>query len=148
MNAVLRHLGLVEKTVHCKNDGPKECALLMGSWINERGISRVGLVGMQPALLEALTRTLGPDSVIVSDLADAGKERCGIKVLDGTDSTEVFEHCQLIRMTGSTLVNAPSMALWRIFCAAEEESYSMEPQLRVRLTSWAWKDGALVQLEL
>jgi hypothetical protein len=29
MNAVLRHLGLVEKTVHCKNDGPKECALRM-----------------------------------------------------------------------------------------------------------------------
>ena len=40
------------------------------------------------------------------------------------------------------------MALWRIICAAEEEWYSMEPQLRVRLTSWAWKGGALVQLEL
>jgi uncharacterized protein (DUF4213/DUF364 family) len=105
MNAVLRHLGLVEKTVHCKNDGPKECAFRMGSWINEQGTNRVGLVGMQPALLEALTRTLGPDRVIVSDLADAGKERCGIKVLDGTDSPEMFKHCQLILMTGSTLVN-------------------------------------------
>ena len=115
MNAVLRHLGLVEKTIHCKNDGPNECALRMGSWINEQGTDRVGLVGMQPALLEALTRTLGPDRVIVSDLADTGKEHCGIKVLDGSDSPEMFKHCQLILMTGSTLVNGTINGLMENF---------------------------------
>jgi uncharacterized protein (DUF4213/DUF364 family) len=65
----------------------------------------VGLVGMQPALLEALVQTLGPDRVMVSDLAEAGSVRYGVKVLDGMDSSEMFERCQLILATGSSLVN-------------------------------------------
>ncbi len=105
MNAVLRCSGLVEKTVHCKNDGPKECALRMGSWIKEQGAKRVGLVGMQPALLEALVNALGPERVMVSDLADAGTTRYGVRVLDGTESSHMFEDCQLMLITGSTLAN-------------------------------------------
>ncbi|MGA9099139.1 MAG: DUF364 domain-containing protein [Methanotrichaceae archaeon] len=105
MNAVLRHLGLVEKTVHCKNDGPKGCALRMGSWINEQGADRVGLVGLQPAILEALVDALGADRVMVSDLAEIGKVRYGVRVLDGMESAQMFENCQMILITGSTLVN-------------------------------------------
>jgi uncharacterized protein (DUF4213/DUF364 family) len=105
MNAVLRQRGLVERTVHCKNEGPKECALCMGSWIKEQGADRVGLVGMQPAILEALVKALGPERVIVSDLADAGKVRCGVKVQDGMEPSRIFEDCQLVLITGSTIVN-------------------------------------------
>ena len=82
MNAVLRYLGLVDGTVHCKNDAPKKCAIQIGSWIKEQAVDRVGLVGMQPALLEALVETLGSDNVMVSDLAEVGKVRYGVKVLD------------------------------------------------------------------
>jgi hypothetical protein len=60
---------------------------------------------MQPALLEALVEALGPDRVMVSDLAEAGKVRCGVKVLDGTDSSSMFECCQIVLVTGSTIVN-------------------------------------------
>ncbi len=42
---------------------------------------------------------------MVSDLAEAGKVHCDVMVLDGMDSSEMFERCQLILMTGSTLVN-------------------------------------------
>ena len=105
MNAVLRNLGLIEKTVHCKDDGPKRCAASMAEWITEQGSGMVGLVGMQPALLDALVQTLGPERVMVSDLAEAGSVHCGVKVLDGMDSSEMFERCQLILMTGSTLAN-------------------------------------------
>lgn len=65
----------------------------------------VGLMGMQPAILEALVETLGPDRVMVSDLAEAGRVCCGVVVLDGMASSEMFERCQLILMTGSTLAN-------------------------------------------
>ncbi len=105
MNAVLRYLGLIEKTVHCKDEGPGRCAARMAEWIGEQGPGMVGLVGMQPALLEALVQTLGPDRVMVSDLAEAGSMRCGVRVLDGMDSSEMFESCQLILITGSSLVN-------------------------------------------
>lgn len=105
MNAVLRYLGKIENTVHCKDDGPKKCAAYMSEWINEQGCDVIGLVGMQPALLEALVRTLGSERLMVSDLAEAGTVRCGMKVLDGMDSSEIFERCQLILITGSTIVN-------------------------------------------
>jgi uncharacterized protein (DUF4213/DUF364 family) len=105
LNAVLRNLGLIEKTVHCKDDGPRRCAGRMAEWIDEQGSSMVGLVGMQPALLEALIQTLGPDRVMVSDLAEAGSVRYGVNVLDGIDSSEMFERCNLILATGSSLVN-------------------------------------------
>ena len=105
MNAVLRYLRLVDGTVHCKNDGPKNCAIRIGSWIKEQEVDRAGLVGMQPALLEALVDTLGSDKVVVSDLAEAGKVRNGVKVLDGMGSSQMFKDCQLMLITGSTLVN-------------------------------------------
>jgi uncharacterized protein (DUF4213/DUF364 family) len=105
MNAVLRYLDKIEKTVHCKDDGPNRCAACMAEWINGQGSDMVGLLGMQPALLEALVQTLGSERVKVSDLAEAGSVRCGVKVLDGMNSSEMFERCQLILMTGSTLAN-------------------------------------------
>lgn len=105
MNAVLRSLGLVEGTIHCKDDGPRECASHLGLWLKEQGAEKVGLIGMQPALLEALVKTLGPERVMVSDLPEAGKMRCGVEVLDGLESTRIFEECQIILITGSTLVN-------------------------------------------
>ena len=86
----------------------------MAEWIKEQRAEKVGLVGLQPALLEALVRTLGPDNVMVSDLAEAGKVHCGVMVLDGMDSSEMFERCHLILMTGSTLVNGTINSLMKI----------------------------------
>jgi len=105
MNSVLKHLGLVEGTVHCKDSGPRDCAALLAEWITEQKPDMVGLVGMQPALLEALVKALGPERAMVSDLADPGGVLYGVKVLDGLDSSEIFERCQLVLVTGSTLVN-------------------------------------------
>ncbi|MDM7939699.1 MAG: DUF364 domain-containing protein [Methanothrix sp.] len=105
INAVLRYRGLIDKTVHCKDDGPKRCADCMAYWIKEQHVDDVGLIGMQPALLEALVRVQGAGRVMVSDLADAGSTRCGIKVLDGMNPSEMFERCQLILITGSTIAN-------------------------------------------
>lgn len=105
INAVLRCQGLIERTVHCKDEGPKRCADCMAEWVKEQHVGNVGLVGMQPALLEALVQALGPEKVMVSDLAKAGSVQCNVMVLDGMHAEEMFEHCQLILMTGSALAN-------------------------------------------
>ena len=86
----------------------------MAEWIKEQEADRVGLVGMQPALLEAFVETLGPDKVPVSDLAEAGTVLCDVMVLDSKYSSEMFERCQLILMTGSTLVNGTINSLMEI----------------------------------
>jgi uncharacterized protein (DUF4213/DUF364 family) len=105
MNAVLRSLGPTCGTVHCKNIGPKECSLLLEHYLREQRVERVGLVGLQPALLEAMVKALGSERVMVSDLAEAGGERYGVMILNGMDSERIFEHFQLVFVTGSTLVN-------------------------------------------
>ncbi|HPS92099.1 MAG TPA: hypothetical protein PKV33_08075, partial [Methanothrix sp.] len=105
MNATLRYLGKIERTVHCRDDGPKSCKASMEEWIAEQGAEKVGLVGLQPAILEALVQTLGPEKVMVSDLAEAGTFRCNVKVLDGMQAEQMFENCPLILMTGSTFAN-------------------------------------------
>ncbi len=114
MNAVLRYLGLVEGTVHCRDGGPKMCALSTGTWISEQKAEKVGMVGLQPALLEAAVRVMGPERVMVSDLAEAGQERCGVKVLDGLDSSRIFEQCPLVLITGSTIVNGTIDGLMKL----------------------------------
>jgi len=105
INAVLRNLGLVEGTVHCKDKGPSDCAAALGRWLKEEGADRVGLVGMQPALLSALVDALGPENVMVSDLVCAGEVRLGVKVLDGMSAEALFERCPLVMITGTTLAN-------------------------------------------
>ncbi|MDD4163225.1 MAG: DUF364 domain-containing protein [Methanothrix sp.] len=105
MNAVLRYMGKIEKTVHCRDDGPRRCAASMSEWIKEQDVKRVGLVGLQPALLEALVCALGPERVMVSDLAEAGADRCQVRVLDGMQAEQMLESCQLLLITGSTLAN-------------------------------------------
>jgi hypothetical protein len=77
----------------------------MAEWIADQDAEKVGLVGLQPALLEALVQTLGPERVMVSDLAEAGAVRCNVKVLDGMQAGQMFESCPLILMTGSTFAN-------------------------------------------
>jgi uncharacterized protein (DUF4213/DUF364 family) len=105
MNAVLRSLDRIERTVHCKNEGPKRCADCLAKWAGEHHLSNVGLVGLQPALLEALVKVFGSERVMVTDLAEAGSVIHGVDVLDGMDSSKLFEHCNLILITGSTIVN-------------------------------------------
>ncbi len=114
MNAVLRHLGRIENTVHCRDDGPKRCAVSFADWIIKQRAQRVGLVGLQPALLETLVKTLGPERVMASDLAEAGSVCCQVKVLDGMKPQEMFERCQLILISGSTLANGTIDALMEL----------------------------------
>ncbi len=57
MNAVLRHLGLVNGTVHCKDDGPKKCAARMAEWIKEQEADRFGLVAFSQPFSKLLWKT-------------------------------------------------------------------------------------------
>ncbi|MCR3883150.1 DUF364 domain-containing protein [Methanotrichaceae archaeon M04Ac] len=105
INAVMRDLGLVEGTVHCRDAGPRDCAASLGQRLREVNVYPVGLVGMQPAILSSLVDIFGPEGVMVSDLACAGEIRSGVKVLDGARPSSLFESCPTVLITGTTLVN-------------------------------------------
>jgi len=106
-NAVLRHLGLVEGTVHCRDQEPGQCATKLVDYLraNHPAAKSVALVGLQPALAEALVPAyelgiadLDPDNI--------GQKTAGALVRDGRRELErVTASADLVLATGSTLCN-------------------------------------------
>ncbi|MGE4553196.1 MAG: DUF364 domain-containing protein [Desulfovibrionaceae bacterium] len=114
LNAVVRALDPDLRTVHCKDAQPAQCAEEMGRRIREAdgapaGVARVGLVGLQPAILSVLSRTLGPEHVacLDRDREYVGKSKCGVPIAYGDEAAAeaLFQDSDLVLATGSTLVN-------------------------------------------
>lgn len=88
LNAVLHYLGLVQKTVHCRDQEPEICARELARYIGERfGRPKTAFIGLQPAMVEALAARfplrvtdLNPDNV--------GWEKCGVLVEDASRTPE------------------------------------------------------------
>jgi hypothetical protein len=109
LNAVMAHLGMVTGVRHCHDEEPEECAaqiaqhLLAGS-----GKVRVGLIGLQPAILENLAKTFGADNVRCTDLnpRNVGSRKYGVEIWDGrTETKRLIRWCDLLLATSSTMVN-------------------------------------------
>ena len=109
MNAILRHLGVADGTLHCRDEDPTRCGAELAQMLaREFGKVRVGLIGLQPAILEALAEKFGPDSVRALDLnpKNIGTRRSGVPVWDGgTDLPRLVDWCELALATGSSIVN-------------------------------------------
>lgn len=109
MNAVLRHLGEVEGTVHCKDEDPEKCAREIATHVKENwGTVRVGLIGLNPAIAEGLISIFGKENVTISDLNqdNVGREKFGVVILDGRNETErLIENSDVVVVTGTTMVN-------------------------------------------
>ena len=110
LNATMRYLNLVDGTVHCRDEDPELCATEISTFIMDRwGQTTVGLIGMNPAIAEALVRTFGSDNVRISDLNTdhIGTSRFGVRIMDGHTMTgTLIGQSRLILVSGTTLVNA------------------------------------------
>jgi len=107
LNAVWRHGGLADRTVHCHDEEPEECARELAAEVKRLGPGRVGLVGLQPAFLDALVRAMGTDGVRTVDLDpdNVGEIRYGVRVEDAGATEEVIDWADLVLVTGSSVVN-------------------------------------------
>ncbi len=105
VNAVMRHLEMVDKTIHCKDKGPKHCSRDLVAYIKKSFDNpRVALVGLQPRMLEALSENF---EVKVTDLDDGniGQKKFGI-MIDSPEQTKAnLNWCDVALVTGTTLVN-------------------------------------------
>jgi hypothetical protein len=115
LNAAFRSAGLVDGTVHCRDDDPERCAREIAATMETRlGWHRVGLIGFNPAIAEELARRLGPDRLRITDLDpdNIGTERFGIPIWDGERRFhELVAWADGVLMTGSTFVNGTFDAL-------------------------------------
>ncbi len=106
VNAVMRYLGLIDATLHCKDDGPEICAGKYVEYMKETygENPKVLLVGFQPAFLDHLSDyfnvrclDLNPENI--------GKEKYGVTIEDGHDFEDVRDWADVIMCTGSTIAN-------------------------------------------
>ncbi|MDD5016102.1 MAG: DUF364 domain-containing protein [Atribacterota bacterium] len=105
LNAVLRYLNYISKTVHCKDKEPGECAAHLIDYVKERfGNPRIAFIGMQPAMVEALAAYF-KIRVVDLDPNNVGQKRCGVLIEDVAHTKEILSWADMILTTGTTVVN-------------------------------------------
>lgn len=108
MNAVMRYLGLCDRTVHCKDEEPEECAYELSQEVENLAIGKnVVLIGYQPAIFEALTKRNVNLRVLDLNPNMIGQRKWGnVLVEDGiTAYNSAVEWGEFFLVTGSTLAN-------------------------------------------
>ena len=109
MNAVLRRMGMATGTVHCRDRDPKRCGPEMAGLMEQRyGHTRVGLVGLQPAILAGLADRFGSGNVRAVDLNsdNIGTTKSGVPIWYGqVDLPRLIEWCEVGLATGSSITN-------------------------------------------
>ena len=116
LNATLRSLGTLEASLHCRDDDPEACAKELAGCVHEKWArATVGLVGLNPAIAEALVGVLGPENVRITDLnrKNVGAVKFGVTIRDGkTQTEELIRQSRVVIVTGTTLVNGTFDSIW------------------------------------
>jgi len=105
VNAVLRHLGRIEKTVHCRDQEPAECAVELASHIQRKyGEGKIAMVGFQPRMVESLASRF-PLRVLDLDRDNIGTNKYQVTIEGPETTDEAVGWADLLVVTGTTLVN-------------------------------------------
>lgn len=105
LNAVMRYLGMVERTVHCRDEEPRGCAQELVKFIRQQyGKPKIAFIGFQPRMVEALSREF---ELKVTDLDEEniGQRRFGVRISGPEENDEILRWCDMAVVTGTTLVN-------------------------------------------
>ena len=116
LNATLRSLGMLEASLHCRDEDPEKCAKELAEHVHEKwGKTTAGLVGLNPAIAEALVAVLGAENVRITDLnlKNVGAVKFGVTIWDGkTQTEELIRRSRVVIVTGTTLVNGTFDRIW------------------------------------
>jgi len=105
LNAVLRYLDRTDRTIHCHNAEPAQCALELADFIEkEYGPVKITQVGFQPAMVEKLNRRFSY-RVLDLDPENIGTEKRGARIEGPETSADAIEWADLLLVTGTTIVN-------------------------------------------
>jgi hypothetical protein len=105
LNAVMNYLGLVTKTVHCKDNEPRLCGHELVKHIEKiYGRPQIAMVGLQPRMVQALSQRF-PLKVTDMDEANIGHEKFGVMIDSPERASRHLEWCDIALITGTTVVN-------------------------------------------
>jgi len=110
LNALAAKLDLGERVLHCREGDPLHCGPELAADLRRRypDVEKVLLIGLQPAILDALVDALGVAGVRAVDLdaENIGLVRSGVHIGDGdADIAEDVAWCDVMLVTGSSIVN-------------------------------------------
>jgi len=105
LNAVMRSLGRIQGTVHCRDEEPKTCAEALVRHIKDRyGSVKITQAGFQPRMIQALAPAF-PLRVLDLDPENIGTEKFGITVEGPGQAVQAVAWADLLLVTGTVLVN-------------------------------------------
>lgn len=109
INAVLCHWGVASGVNHCKDYDPFNCGLeITKKLVSRFGQKKVGLIGLQPAILSNLSECFEAHNVRILDLNpdNIGKIKYDVEVWNGeTELSRLVNWCDVGLATGSSVVN-------------------------------------------
>ena len=105
INAALRRLGLVQGTIHCRDQGPDRCARALADFIQNRyGNIKITIIGFQPRMVEILAARF-PVRVLDMDVDNIDQDKFGVMVESPQTAPAAVDWADLLLVTGTTLVN-------------------------------------------
>ncbi len=104
-NATMRYLGLIDMSIHCKDNEPIECSRNLVEYVMKKyGQPKIAMVGLQPRMVESLSKSF-KIKVTDMDYANINSEKYGVTIQSPEKTKEHLDWCDLIIVTGSTIVN-------------------------------------------
>ena len=105
LNAALRHMGLIQGTIHCKDEEPVECATQLAQRIQSiYGTPKITQIGFQPRFVQKLSQIF-EFRVIDLDIDNIGARKFDILIEEPQKTEEAIEWCDLLLVTGTTITN-------------------------------------------
>ena len=109
LNAVASYLKIVDRVIHCKNEEPEKCAEHMAQELHKSfGLLKIGIIGLQPAILEHTVSVFGAERIRCTDLSNNNIDtiKFGVDIWDGSvETSRLIDWCDLVLVTGSALAN-------------------------------------------
>ena len=105
LNAVLRHLGRIEGSIHCRDEEPVECGKALVPYLKDRySGAKIAHVGFQPRMVENLGE-MHPLRVLDMDPDNIGTQKFGVTIESADHTEDAVNWADLILATGTVLAN-------------------------------------------
>ncbi len=105
LNAVIHHLNLIDRTIHCRDKEPGQCADELVSYIKNRyGNIKITQIGFQPRMVENLAAKFDY-RIMDLDADNIGSNKFGVRIEGPESASDAIDWADLLLVTGSTLTN-------------------------------------------
>lgn len=111
LNAVLRYLGRIDGSIHCRDEDPVECGKELLPYLEQHHSgARIAQIGFQPRMVENLS-SVHPLRVMDMDTDNIGEKKFGVTIESAEHTDDAISWADLLLVTGTTLANGSIASL-------------------------------------